>query len=68
MTSVRKARRRLLRWKRYDDKTVGWTWEHSPGHERARNVWRYAKARLHAATCHCPLCYGIRIDREAHHA
>lgn len=64
MSSIRKARRRLLRWERYDAKTEGWYFVHSPGHERARTVWRYAKARLHAADCRCSLCGGIRIDRE----
>lgn len=64
MTSIRKARRRLSRWERYDAKTEGWHFEHSPGHERARTVWRYAKARLHAADCRCPLCNGIRLDRR----
>jgi hypothetical protein len=63
MPSIRKARRRLLRWERYDAKTAGWHFEHSPGHERARTAWRYATARRHGAGCWCPLCYGVRIDQ-----
>jgi hypothetical protein len=64
VTSIRKARRRLLRWERYDAKTEGWYFEHSPGHERARHVWRYAKARLHRADCRCLTCIGISLDRR----
>jgi hypothetical protein len=65
VTSIRKAYRRLLRWRRYAAKTEGWWFENSPGHERARTAWRYAAARLHAADCSCSLCIGIGIDRCA---
>lgn len=62
MTSIRRARRHLLRWERYDAKTAGWYFEYSPGHERARTVWRYAKARNHTADCRCLVCGGIRLE------
>lgn len=65
MASMRKLRRRLLRWERYAWKTTdGWQVEDGSGHERARIRWRNELARQHPAACSCNVCWSYRYDQR----